>query len=149
MTLCHLVCVPPSNGVWGRKYILSIADHYLSSTFHFVKVCFQIKVQIWRKKWSMNYKIWMQKVVSGLSRQVVSQYIKIMYCLLWGSEGGLLIIRKAEGITVYQQMQIKKKIKIKKKKRLTISFSTQMYTVGWFYLYRKKAKLKLLTASAN
>ena len=46
----------------------------LSSTFHFVKVCFQIKVQIWRNKWSMNYKIWMQKVVSGLSRQVVSQY---------------------------------------------------------------------------
>ena len=28
---------------------------------HIMKVCFHIKFQIWRKKWSMNYKIWMQK----------------------------------------------------------------------------------------
>ena len=95
----------------------------------------------------------MQKVVSGLSRQVVSQYVKIMYCLLWGSEGGLLIIRKFQGITVYQQKQKKinknKKNKNKKNKKIkkVWLFLFQLKCIllaDIIYTEKSKAEIRLL-----
>ena len=101
------------------------------------KACFPIKLQIWGKKWSMNYKMWMQK--SGfwsLKTGSLLIQVKIMYCLLGGSEGGLL----TQVVSKYRWSLGPGHNPQSKKKKVWLWLPLSM---------QKKAKLKLLTASVN